>query len=80
MICSEKLSTQYILVFTKSVVLLIGSRNSQYPWIFTVLRTERKMAHRFAKVLEEKIEEAFFYPSDLVSTKATTPLRVGEER
>ena len=24
------------------------------------------MARRFAKVLEEEIEEAFFYPSDLV--------------
>ena len=31
------------------------------------------MAHRFAKVLEEEIEEASFYPSDLVNTKATTP-------
>ena len=29
------------------------------------------MARRFAKVLEEEIEEVFFYPSDL---------RVGEER
>ena len=38
------------------------------------------MAHRFAKVLEEEIEEVFFYPSDLVNTKATTPLRVSEER
>ena len=38
------------------------------------------MARRFAKVLEEEIEEAFFYPSDLVSTKTTIPLRVGEER
>ena len=37
------------------------------------------MARRFAKVLEEEIEEAFFYPSDLVNTKTTTPLRVGEE-
>ena len=36
------------------------------------------MAHRFAKVLEEEIEEAFFYPSDLVNTIPTTPLRVGE--
>ena len=33
------------------------------------------MARRFAKVSEE-IEEAFFYPSDLIKTK----LRVGEER
>jgi len=32
--------------------------------IGTVLRTERKMARRFAKVLEKEIEEAFFYPSD----------------
>ena len=38
------------------------------------------MVRRFAKVSEEEIEEAFFYPSDLVNTKATIPLRVGEER
>ena len=38
------------------------------------------MARRFAKVSEEEIEEAFFYPSDLVNTKTTIPLRVGEER
>ena len=37
------------------------------------------MAHHFAKVLEEEIEEAFFYPSDLVNTK-TTRVRVGEEQ
>ena len=37
------------------------------------------MARRFAKVSEE-IEEAFFYSSDLVNTKTTIPLRVGEER
>ena len=37
------------------------------------------MARRFAKVLEE-IEGAFFYPSDLVNTKTTIPLRVGEEQ
>ena len=49
--------------------VLIGSRNLEYPWIFTVLQTERKMACRFAKVSEEEIEEAFFYPSDLVNTK-----------
>ena len=59
--------------------VLIGSRNLKYPWVFTVLLTERKMARRFAKVLEEEIEEAFFYPSDLVNTKTTIPLRVGEE-
>ena len=38
------------------------------------------MARRFAKVSEKKIEEAFFYPSDLVNTKTTIPLQVGEER
>ena len=38
------------------------------------------MACRFAKVSEEEIEEAFFYPSDLVNTKTTIPLRVVEER
>ena len=42
------------------------------------------MARRFAKVLEEEIvainEAAFFYPSDLVNTKTTIPLSVGEER
>ena len=38
------------------------------------------MARRFAKASEEEIEEAFFYPYDLVNTKTTIPLRVGEER
>ena len=38
------------------------------------------MTRRFAKVSEKEIEEAFFYPSDLVNTKATMPLRVGEGR
>ena len=38
------------------------------------------MARRFAKVLEEEIEEEVFYPSCLVNTKTTIPLRVGEER
>ena len=38
------------------------------------------MALRFAKVPEEEIEDAFFYPSDLVNTKTTIPLRVDEER
>ena len=42
------------------------------------------MACRLAKVSEEEIvainKAAFFYPSDLVNTKTTIPLRVGEER
>ena len=41
---------------------------------------ERKMARRFAKVSEEEIKTAFLYPSDLVNTKTTILLRVGEER
>ena len=31
------------------------------------------MARRFPKISEEEIEEAFYYPSDLVNTKTTTP-------
>ena len=38
------------------------------------------MARRFAKVSKEEIKTAFFFPSDLVSTKTTIPLRVSEER
>ena len=42
------------------------------------------MACLFAKVSEEEIvainEAPFFYPSDLVNTKTTVSLRVGEER
>ena len=38
------------------------------------------MGRRFAKVLEEEIEEGFIYPSDLVNTKTTIPLRVGERQ
>ena len=38
------------------------------------------MARRFAKVSQEEIVTAFFYPSDLVNTKTTISLRVGEER
>ena len=37
------------------------------------------MARRFAKVLEEEIEEGFFYPSDLVNNKTTIPLNVTTE-
>ena len=42
------------------------------------------MARSFTKVSEEEIaainEITFSYPSDLVNTKTTIPLRVGEER
>ena len=31
------------------------------------------MARRFAKVSEEEIKTAFFYPPDLVNTKTTIP-------
>ena len=43
------------------------------PDHLVVLRMERKMARRFAKVSEEEIEEAFFYPSDLTNTKTAIP-------
>ena len=38
------------------------------------------MARRFVEVSEEVIEEAYSFPSDLVNTKTTIPLRVSEER
>ena len=38
------------------------------------------MARRFAKFSEQEIKTAFLYPSDLVNTETTVPLRVGEER
>ena len=38
------------------------------------------MARLFANVSEEEIRTAFSYPSDLVYTKTTNPLRVCEER
>ena len=42
------------------------------------------MSRPFTKVLEREIvainEAAFFYACDLVNTKTTSPLRVGEER
>ena len=37
------------------------------------------MARCFAKFKEEEIKTAFFYLSDLVNSKTTIPLRVGEE-
>ena len=37
------------------------------------------MERCFAKASEEEIKTVFFYPSDLVNTKTTIPLRVGEE-
>ena len=39
------------------------------------------MARRSVKVFFDLlIKTGFFYPSDLVNTKTTIPLRVGEER
>ena len=38
------------------------------------------MGRRFAKVSEEEIKTALFYPSDLVNTETTIPLRFVEER
>ena len=62
----------------------ISGQQFSFILIGTVLRTERKMVHCFPKVSEEEIvainEAAFFYPSDLVNTKTTSPLRVSEEQ
>ena len=68
---------EFIYIYSR---VFIGFQNSEYSWIFTFLQTERKMARLFAKVSEEEIRTAFSYPSDLVYTKTTNPLRVGEER
>ena len=38
------------------------------------------MARRFTQVSEEEIKTAFFYPSDLVNSKTTIPIRIGEKR
>ena len=38
------------LEINKLLLLLL-----EYPWIFTVLRMERKMARRFAKVIQKKL-------------------------
>ena len=38
------------------------------------------MGRRFAKVSEEEIKTELFYPSDLVNTETTIPLRFVEER
>ena len=81
--------TEYIyLVFTKSV-----DNNFRAFWLapvtwnilgYSLICERREKRLRFAKISEEEIvaviEAAFFYPSDLVNTKTTIPLRVGEER
>ena len=46
----------YLISGQQFSCILIGSCNLEYPWIFTVLRTERKMARRFMKVSEEEIQ------------------------
>ena len=55
---------------------------ARFDWL--PLDIHWKMARLSAKVSEEEIvainETAFFYPSDLVNTKTTIPLRVCEER
>ena len=51
-----------------------------YILVFILIFIYREMARCFAKVLEEEIEEVFFYPSDLVNTKTTIPLKIGVER
>ena len=73
------------LVFTKSV-----DSNFRAFWLAPVawnilgysLFCERREKWRFFswKLQRRNWRSAFFYPSDLVNTKTTIPLRVGEER
>ena len=71
------------LVFTKSL-----DSNFRAFWLAPAPRNilgyslfcERREKFVVSKVSEEEIEEALFCPSDLVNTKTTIPLRVGEER
>ena len=74
----------YILVFTKSVdsnfrafsLATVTWNNLGYP-----LFCERKEKWRAVsrKLQKKKLKKRFFYPSDLVNTRTTIPLRVGEE-
>ena len=78
-----------MLVFTKSVdsnfrafLLAPVTWNILGYALFCERREKRRVVPR--KFQEKKlwplIITAFFYPSDLVNTKTTIPLRVGEER
>ena len=78
-----------MLVFTKSVdsnfrafLLAPVTWNILGYSLFCERREKRRVVPR--KFQEKKlwplIITAFFYPSDLVNTKTTIPLRVGEER
>ena len=77
-----------ILVFTKSV-----DSNFRAFWLAPVTRNilgyslfcERRekwrvVSRKFQKKLWPFMKRHFFYPSHLVNTKTTNPLRVGEER
>jgi len=57
------------LVFTKSVDSNFSAFERREKW--------RVVSRKFQK---KKLKKRFFYPSDLVNTKATIPLTVGEER
>ena len=45
-----------------------------------IYQDAKRRGKKLAKVSEEETKEASFCPSDLVNTKTTIPLRVGEER
>ena len=75
----DLVNNEYLkLVFTKSV-----DSNFRAFWLVPVtwnIHGYSLFCERREKVSEGEIEEAFFNSSDVVNTKTTIPLRVGEER
>ena len=75
----------WTLVFTKSV-----DSNFRTFWLAPVTQNilgyslfceqREKWCVVLRKFQKKKLKKRFFYPSDLVNTKTTIPLRVGEER
>ena len=84
-IFSRQMNAIVYLVFTKSV-----DSNFRAFWLALVARNilgyslsceRREKWHVVSRKFQKKIlKKRYFYPSDLVNTKTTIPLRVGEER
>ena len=56
------------------------SCNSEYLGYSLFCERKEKWRVVLRMFLKKKLKQHFFYPSDLVNTKTTIPLRVGEER
>ena len=83
--CRCNLTKYMFLVFTKSVDsnfrafwLALVTRNILGYSLFCERREKWRIVSR--KFQKKKLKKRFFNPSDLVDTKTTIPLRVGEER